>query len=420
MGSERETPAKASEVAKKGLPVLQDSRDSEASSLDLATVRETLSGTSGPTFWRSLDELARTDDFQDLLHREFPRQAAEWDDGVSRRSFLHLAGAGLALAGLTGCTRQPEERLVPYVRQPEEIIPGRPLFYATASTLAGYATGLVAESHMGRPTKVEGNPEHPASLGGTDLMAQASTLGLYDPDRSTSVTHIGRLTTWDTFLEKVRGAVKAQEGLQGVGLRILTGASSSPTLEGQWAQVAKRFPKAQWVQYEPVGQGNRGAGLEKAFGRRLEIRLDLMAADVVLSFDSNFLSEGPGHARYARHFARRRRSHENGGTMNRFYAVESTPTSTGTQADHRLPLGTVEMGRLALAVAAKVGVAGVVAPTGLSDSVVTWAQVVAEDLDTYAEFAMTTIRRLPGIKAMQTTFTLKEIKAPGPWPVAAG
>ncbi|MCH9651129.1 MAG: TAT-variant-translocated molybdopterin oxidoreductase [Deltaproteobacteria bacterium] len=349
--------------------------------LNLAAVRDRLDGTSGKTFWRSLDELAQAEGFQDMLHREFPRQAAEWDDGVSRRSFLHLAGAGLALAGLTGCTRQPAERLVPYVRQPEEIVPGRPLFFATASTLAGYATGLLAESHMGRPTKVEGNPEHLDSLGASDVINQASTLGLYDPDRSTSVTHIGRLTTWETFVEKIQGAVRAQEALAGEGLRILTGASSSPTLESQWAEIEKRFPKAKWVQFEPVGQGERGAGAELAFGRTAEVRYDLSAAEVIFSLDADFLTQGPGHLRHARQFAAGRRTHENGGTMSRLYAVESTPTSTGTQADHRLPLSSVEIGHLVLAVAERVGVPGVSTPPSFTrPSVVAWADAVAMDL----------------------------------------
>ncbi|HEY7214412.1 MAG TPA: TAT-variant-translocated molybdopterin oxidoreductase, partial [Thermoanaerobaculia bacterium] len=144
-----------------------------AGKLDLAAVRLRLRERRGPEFWRSLDALAATPDFQDLLHREFPRHAAEWTDGVSRRSFLQLAGASLALAGLTGCTKQPIEQIVPYVRQPEQLIPGKPLYFATALTLGGYATGVLAESHQGRPTKIEGNPDHPASLGATDVFAQA-------------------------------------------------------------------------------------------------------------------------------------------------------------------------------------------------------------------------------------------------------
>src|SRR5881397_4355875 len=159
-------------------------RDAQGRALDLANARERLAKARGPTFWRSLEELADTEAFRELLRREFPRQAAEWPEGLDRRRFLQLASASLGLAGLTACTRQPLEKIVPYVKQPEEIVPGRPLFFATARTLGGYSLGTLVESHEGRPTKVEGNPEHPASLGATDPFAQASALTLYDPDRS--------------------------------------------------------------------------------------------------------------------------------------------------------------------------------------------------------------------------------------------
>src|ERR1700727_3165621 len=145
-----------------------------------------------PEYWRSLEELAGSPAFQEALHREFPKGASEWVDSVSRRGFLKVMGASMALAGMTGCVKLPQEPIVPYVRQPEEVIPGRPMFYATAMTLAGYASPLLVESHLGRPTKIEGNDKHPASLGGTDIFAQAHILGLYDPDRSQSVMSMGR------------------------------------------------------------------------------------------------------------------------------------------------------------------------------------------------------------------------------------
>src|SRR3954453_15631656 len=157
--------------------------------LDLQTVRERIAQTKGPEFWRSLEELAGKPEFQEMMHREFPKGAAEWLDGVSRRGFLKLMGASMALAGMTACTKQPVEPIVPYVKQPEEVIPGRPLFYATAFTLGGYANPLLVESHLFRPTKVEGNNLHPASLGGTEVYAQASLLDMYDPDRSQTITY---------------------------------------------------------------------------------------------------------------------------------------------------------------------------------------------------------------------------------------
>ncbi|HEY3569126.1 MAG TPA: TAT-variant-translocated molybdopterin oxidoreductase, partial [Thermoanaerobaculia bacterium] len=141
----------------------------EPARLDLEEVREKLRAQKGPEFWRSLDELAGTPEFEDLLHREFPRFASEWPEGMSRRGFLQLASASLALAGLAGCTKQPAEKIIPYVRQPEQLIPGKPLYFATAHTHAGYALGVLAESHQGRPTKIEGNPDHPASRGAADV-----------------------------------------------------------------------------------------------------------------------------------------------------------------------------------------------------------------------------------------------------------
>ncbi len=159
-------------------------------------LRNKLAGVDGKTYWRSLEELAETPDFHDYVGREFPEQASEFTDPSGRRQFLKLMGASIALAGVSACTRQPDEKIVPYVRQPEEIVPGRPLFYATAMPNGGYAMPVLVENHMGRPTKIEGNPEHPASLGATDLYGQASVLGLYDPDRSRSVRYRGDIRTW--------------------------------------------------------------------------------------------------------------------------------------------------------------------------------------------------------------------------------
>jgi MoCo/4Fe-4S cofactor protein with predicted Tat translocation signal len=158
--------------------------------MNLADIRSRLEGLEGRRYWRSLEELADTR-FREYIHREFPSQASEFNDPAGRRQFLKLMGASLALAGVGACTRQPYERIVPYVRQPEEVVPGRPLFFATAMPIGGFGMPLLAENHLGRPTKLEGNPEHPASLGATDLFSQTSVLGLYDPDRSRTVTNLG-------------------------------------------------------------------------------------------------------------------------------------------------------------------------------------------------------------------------------------
>ena len=225
---------------------------------------------SGPEYWRSLEELAGSTDFQEALHREFPKGASEWVDSVSRRGFLKVMGASMALAGMTGCVKLPLEPIVPYVRQPEDVIPGRPMFYATAMTLGGYASPLLVESHLGRPTKIEGNDQHPASLGGTDIFAQASILGMYDPDRSQSVMSMGEQRSWQSFLNAIRGPLSAQKALQGAGIRILTPTISSPTLADQLRGFLKLYPQAKWHVYEPVNRDNVLEGAKMAFGQPVE------------------------------------------------------------------------------------------------------------------------------------------------------
>jgi molybdopterin-containing oxidoreductase family iron-sulfur binding subunit len=312
--------------------------------LDLESVRERIDAAvaddaaekSGPEYWRSLEELAGSSAFQEALHREFPKSASEWVDSVSRRGFLKVMGASMALAGMTGCVRLPLEPIVPYVRQPEDVIPGRPQFYATAMTLGGYASPLLVESHLGRPTKIEGNDKHPASLGGTDIFAQAHVLGLYDPDRSQSVVSMGDQRSWQSFLTAIRGPLTAQKALQGAGIRILTPTISSPTLADQLRSFLKIYPQAKWHVYEPVNRDNVLEGAKLAFGQPVETRYDFEKADVIVSLDADFLSAGfPGNVRYIRDFAKRRNPD---GKMNRLYVIESTPTTTGAKADHRLPV----------------------------------------------------------------------------------
>ena len=308
--------------------------------LDLASVRAEIENAeakvSGPEYWRSLEELAGTSEFQEALHREFPKGASEWVDSVSRRGFLQLMGASLGLAGMTGCVRLPLEPIVPYVRQPEDVIPGRPQFYATAMTLGGYASPLLVESHMGRPTKVEGNDKHPASLGGTDIFAQAHVLGLYDPDRSQSVTELGDQRSWQSFMTAIRGPLNAQKAVQGAGIRILTPTISSPTLADQLRTFLKIYPQAKWHVYEPVNRDNVLEGAKLAFGQPVETIYDFEKADVIVSLDADFLYAGyPGNVRYIRDFAKRRNPD---GNMNRLYVIESGATTTGAKADHRIPV----------------------------------------------------------------------------------
>ena len=326
---------------------------SKRKQLDLATVREQVKETSGPEYWRSLEELAGSEEFQEMLHREFPKGASEWLDEFSRRGFLRTMGASLALAGLTGCTKMPITEIVPYVRQPENVIPGRPKFYATAFTLAGYASPILVESHMFRPTKVEGNPDHPASLGGTDIYAQASILDLYDPDRAQDITYMGDIRSWDAFMEAVRGPMSVEKNLTGAGVRILTQAVSSPTLAAQMRDYLAVNPQAKWHVYEPVNRDNVYEGAKLAFGEVVETRYDLSKADVIVSLDADFLYAGyPGSSRYIRDFAARRDPDAN---ISRLYVIESTPTSTGMKADHRLPMRAADIESCARALASALG-----------------------------------------------------------------
>src|SRR5438874_12127410 len=199
--------------------------------LDLAAVRAKLQSKTGKQYWRTLEELSGDPQFEELLHREFPRQApSEWDDAVDRRDFLRLMAASLALAGLSGCGRAPEQYIVPYVKQPDGVVPGNPQFYATAMPFGADAIGLLVESHAGRPTKIEGNPDHPSSLGATNVFAQASILDLYDPDRAQTATKAGDMQTWSQFLDAAQSLARTLRATRGEGLRILSGLMNSPLL----------------------------------------------------------------------------------------------------------------------------------------------------------------------------------------------
>jgi MoCo/4Fe-4S cofactor protein with predicted Tat translocation signal len=332
-----------------------------------------------PVYWRTLEEQAADPAFQERLYNEFPSQIEAITDPVQRRTFLKLMGASLALAGVTACTRQPDEKIVPYVRQPEEIIPGKPLFYATAMTLGGVATGLLVESHEGRPTKIEGNPDHPASLGAADVFAQAAVLELYDPDRARTITNLGEIRPWPAFIAAIRAALSAQQPVQGAGLRILTESVGSPTLAAQIRDVLTRFPASRWHQWDPVSPENAKAGSRAAFGEYIDAQYAFDRADVVLSLDADFLASGPGSLRHARDFASRRRP-EQAASMNRLYVVETMPSSTGAKADHRLPATPGEVDSVARRVAASLGVIPQGSQVSLIARANTWAEAVAKDL----------------------------------------
>jgi molybdopterin-containing oxidoreductase family iron-sulfur binding subunit len=336
---------------------MSESPQVPAQKVDFHGVRRRLAESSGRRYWKSLEELAQTPGFTEFLHREFPQAASEWSDPDGRREFLKIMGASLALAGLTGCTRQPEEKIVPYVKMPEEIVPGRPLFFATAALHDGYANGVLVESHMGRPTKVEGNPDHPASVGATDVFGQASVLGLYDPDRSQTLKKEGEIRAWGGFLAAVKGYLDAQRPMKGASLRILTETVTSPTLAAQIEGILAEFPEAKWHQWDAAGRDNVRAGALLAFGEAVEAQYSFDKADVILSLDADFVSSGPGNLRQIRDFTSRRKLSGEPAEMNRLYVVESSVSLTGAIADHRLPLKPSQIEGFARAVAAGLGLA---------------------------------------------------------------
>src|SRR5437660_9626767 len=254
-------------------------------------------------YWRSVEELADSPVFEEFVRREFPHAAEEWNNPVERRTFLKIMGASLALAGLSGCVIQPPEKIIPYIKQPEEEVPGKGLFFATAFSLSGVATPLLVRSNEGRPTKVEGNPDHPNNRNSdpndkgssaTDIFSQASILTLYDPDRSETPLYRGDSAPWSTFVAEIRTAIeKENDGLKakrGASLRFLTEAITSPTLAAQMKQILTDFPEAKWHQYEPVNGDNARAGAIMAFGQDVNTVYDFSKAECILSLGSEFLN----------------------------------------------------------------------------------------------------------------------------------
>ncbi len=319
-------------------------------------VRRRLQERRGRDLWRGLEEAARSPEFRQSLEREFPEAAGEWDDEPSRRHFLKVMGASLALAGLYGCYRKPTRVIVPYVDQPEQVVPGKPLYFATTVPLGGYGYGALVESHEGRPTKVEGNPQHPASLGASNVFMQSSVLMLYDPDRSAVVTERGNVSDWGTLLTALGPVMQAQQNRGGAGVRILSETVTSPSLADAIRQVLQTFPEARWHQYDPVGRDHVYAGTRLAFGRALNPIYRFDRAKVVLSLDADFLFSDPGSIHYARRFIDGRRVRVGQTEMNRLYAVEPAMSITGSMADHRLPLRHAEVEVFARELARELGV----------------------------------------------------------------
>ena len=328
------------------------SRVGEPMTLD--QVRVKLKGSRGKKFWRSLDELADTPEFRAAVEKEFPSAAQEWVDPVSRRGFLKLMGASMALAGLAGCTKQPDEPIYPYIKAPEDLVLGKPMYFASAHPFVTGAVPLLVKSSEFRPIKVDGNPEHKYNRGGSDPYTQGTLLEMYDPDRSQHAMYRGENREWQEFAEEFRNKVASTK--DGTGIYFLSAAITSPTLARQWSEVQKIYPKAKLVQYDPAIAGT-------FLAEGLNVQYDLSQADLIVSLDADFLSSAayPGFHRLVRDYADRRKQPENG--MNRLYAVESSTTTTGMKAEHRLGLRASEVPSFVAALAAALGAPGATAPS---------------------------------------------------------
>jgi molybdopterin-containing oxidoreductase family iron-sulfur binding subunit len=346
-----------------------------AAPMSLAAVREELKPAKGKRYWRSVDELADTAEFQEAVEREFPGAAQEWVDPVSRRGFMKLMGASMALAGLAGCTKQPEEPIYPYVKAPEDLILGKPMYFATAHPFATGAVPLLVKSDEFRPIKIDGNPEHAYNRGSSDPFTQGTLLDLYDPDRSQHVLYRGENREWAEFAQALR--LKVAGTKDGTGIYFLSSTITSPTLARQWKAVQAAYPKATLVQYDPAI-----AGTAAASGLNVQYALD--DADVIVSLDADFLSGAsfPGFHALVREYAKRRKDPTH---LNRLYSIESMPTTTGLKAEHRLGLRASEIPAFTAELAKAVGVAGVETPAyNWTDEQKKFLAALAKDLKAHA------------------------------------
>lgn len=344
---------------------------------DPVAARANLARARGPVFWRCLEELSDSESFHQWLRTQHPQLAQTL--AMDRRGFIKLLGASLALAGLAACSHPPQDEIVPYVHAPVGQIDGLPRFFASTLCRDGFGQGVLVESHMGRPTKIEGNPQHPASRGGTDIFAQACVLQLWDPDRSQSVMRNGSPATWDDFTTALFALTQKFDRNQGAGLRILTGAMTSPTLSAQLDAFAKKYPRAACHLHQPAGNDNRLSGAKMAFGKALAQRLHFDRAKIIVSLDMDFLLDAAAGVRYARDFAAMREVGDTQRTMSRLYVVEPTPSVTGAMADHRLPLESSRIERFACQLAKRLGLP--VGDCGQTDAKHdAWIEAVSADL----------------------------------------
>lgn len=337
---------------------------------------DALADAHGPHYWRALEELVEQPATRARLVELMP-QLALLEPKLDRRGFLKLLGASLALAGLGACSRPPQEEIVPWVRRPDQLPPALPRFYASTLACAGDVAGVLVETHQGRPTKIEGNPAHPMSLGATSSAMQAAVLELWDPDRSQSPVHEGVVADWDAFAAQV-DSLATRFARDGRGLHVLAGRLDSPTLAAQRDAWLAHFPGSRWHAYEPVDEDNALAGAQLAFGQPLRARHHFDRAQVVLSLEADFLGAMPGSLRHGRDFIAGRDPAAD--DFNRLYVVEASPTLTGAKADHRWALASSQVGAFALELGELLGLPGVHAAqsSGISARRL---RALAQDLD---------------------------------------
>ena len=361
--------------SERGMTEMQDGMQAVAEpKLTLAQVREQLKGKKGKRYWRSIDELAETPEFAEAVSKEFPDAAQEWIDPTSRRGFLKLMGASMALAGLAGCTKQPDEPIYPYVKQPEDLVLGKSNYFASAHPFPTGGVPLLVKSDAYRPIKVDGNPDHAYNLGSSDVFTQGTLLDLYDPDRSQRALLRGNTADWVDFYSAYREKLTESKGNGGEGIYFLSTSITSPTLQRQWSEASKAYPKAKLVQYEPALAGT-------LFAKGVNPQFSLADADVIVSLDADFLSGAsyPGFHKLSRDYAMRRKDPSQ--PMNRLYVIESTPTTTGMKAEHRLGLRASEIPAFAAALAAAVGASGLSAPAySWTEEQTKFLQALAKDL----------------------------------------
>jgi molybdopterin-containing oxidoreductase family iron-sulfur binding subunit len=307
---------------------------------------------TGREYWLSLEQLAGTPEFQNWVEREFQDDATDMLSGKSRRTVLKLMAASFGLAGLTAC-RRPEAHILPATKGIEDFIPGQPYFYATAMPFGGTVTGLLVETHDGRPTKIEGNPDHPNSLGAATALAQASILSLYDPDRARQVTHEGRPSSWEAFAKFA--AEHFSKVSDGSGLRFLSERVTSPSLDALRKQTLENWPKAKWVEYEAVNDDQALEGARIAFGKPLRAHPAYDKAEVIVSLDADFLGVDSPTPLPAKQFSKGRRIEGEDARLSRVYSVESNYSLTGAAADHRLRMRGSDVGLFARDLAVALG-----------------------------------------------------------------